>query len=84
VIGVLLILLGIASFGFYIWGNAPMEEPASPGRTPNPSKMAAPEEWWVRAAPLLVRFHKYGAIPAGVVGIIVGALLLLPEKTRRG
>ena len=83
-LGVLLILLGIASFGFYIWGNAPMVEPANPGIIENPKHMIPPEEWRIRFFELQVRFHKYGAIPAGVVGIIVGALLLLPEKARRG
>ena len=82
VLGILLILFGIASFGFYVWGNAPMEEPASPGATPNPSKTAA-ESWWWRFTPLMIRLHTYVAIPAGVVGVVVGALLLLPLDSRR-
>lgn len=81
VLGILLILLGIASFGFYAWGNAPMEEPASPGKTPNPSRTLE-EKWWWRHTTLLVRLHRF-SIPAGVVFVGVGIVLLLPLDSRR-
>jgi hypothetical protein len=80
-LGVLLILLGIAFFGFYVRGNAPMEEPASPGKTPNPSQV--PQETWGRRHPgLIPRLHRF-SIPAGVVFVGVGIVLLLPLDSRR-
>lgn len=82
VLGVLLILFGIASFGFHVWGNAPLEEPASPGRTPNPSKRPA-EAWWWKFTPLIVRLHRF-SIPGGIVFVGAGILLvLLPDRLRR-
>jgi len=77
VLGILLLLLGIVSFGFYVWGNTPMEEPASPGRTP-----AAAGEWWWRYGHLIARLHSC-SIPAGVLFVFVGALLLIPERNLR-
>ena len=80
VLGIVLILLGLAFFGFYLWGQAPLEEPANPGRTPNPSRM--PEgEWEWRIIVLRILLHRY-AILAGVVFVGIGAVLLLPERTK--
>jgi hypothetical protein len=81
VLGILLLLVGLGSFGFTVWGNAPLEEPASPGKTPNPSKMPQ-EEWWWRLTPLIARLHRF-SIPAGVVFVGAGIMLLLPLDSRR-
>ena len=81
-LGVLLILFGLASLGFYVWGNAPLEEPASPGKTPNPSQMLQ-EKWWWKYTPLIVRLHRF-SISGGIVFVGAGMLLvLLPDRLRR-
>jgi hypothetical protein len=83
-LGIVLILLGLACFSFLVWANAPMEEPASPGTTPNPSrKRSAWDEWLDRRWVWMIRFLKYGAIPGGLVSVVAGVLLLIPEKAKR-
>ncbi len=85
ILGVGLILLGLACFAVLIWASAPMEEPASPGRTPNPSKLGSDEgfERMQRRWTGLARFCKYGAIPLGVALLAAGIYFLIPDRLSR-
>jgi len=41
-------------------------------------------DWSDRHWVWLIRFVDYGAVPGGVVFVLAGSLLLLPDRTRRG
>lgn len=80
-VGVVLILLGLAAFGVMFWANAPIEEPASLGKTPNPSLWN--EERFnreIRYAVWLSWFVRYGAIPTGLLFIGAGIWCLFPVR----
>jgi hypothetical protein len=82
-LGILLILLGFASVAVFVWPEAPMEEPANPGKTPNPSKVISKfEEWMLYRWNRIRQVFRYAAIPAGVVCLVVGTMLLVPKRTR--
>ena len=83
ILGVLLILLGLAVFGALLFLHAPLEEPASPGKTPRP----VPDEEFERTMRWTYRvawFTKYGAIPTGLLLIGGGIWCLIPERPKRG
>ena len=83
VLGVLLILLGLASVSLFYRPDAPMEEPASPGRTTNPSKTLSPfAEWWLYPSIRMSRFFRYAGGAGGVACLVVGTMFLVAKRSR--
>lgn len=80
VLGILLILLGFAGIAF-TWPGTPMEEPASPGRTPAPRKISFIEEWWMYRSVGVSRFIRYAGGAGGMACLVVGAMLLVAKRT---
>jgi hypothetical protein len=88
ILGILLIVIGLILLGAIAWGylSPPMEEPASPGKTPNPSRLPSDEafERTLRWTGRLVLFMRYGAIPTALLLIGAGVFLLVPDRPVRG
>ena len=78
-LGILLILLGLALIVYSVWFlHAPMEEPASPGKTPNPSKMDE-----IVLLERLIFIHQYVVPGLGLLMAIFGGWMLMPDPRPR-
>jgi hypothetical protein len=80
-LGLLLLLLGFTGLFTSVWPEAPLEEPASPGKTPNPSETITPFwEWWLYPSVRIIQSIRYAAAVGGVTCLVMGAMLLAPKR----
>jgi len=91
-VGALLIVLGLDLLAETAWfwhTHTATEEPASPGRTPNPSKRREEEREFREAIEegrrdvLRLRIRLYGCVPGGLLIILIGSWLMTARPRER-